>query len=238
MTLESGQEPVFAKSLQHNIMNAPILDKDITFSELAMEMEHYESGLGINILDLPNEVLLKIFSNLSPEDISQNVALVCNRFLEVTRSPKLPRLVTIPSYVTICQLVQTVENCLNKYPFSKFDIQHLSIKSPDHSEPLFLIAPFIMKMRISFFFDWHGFEFPFFESLETLYIEDTHHRVKQINEIWKMCPNLINLEIVLFDYMNGDEPTPWPPWNLDIDRMLGLGPALRAPKSPVSREVS
>ena len=223
MTLESGQEPVFAKSLQHNIMNAPILDKDITFSELAMEMEHYESGLGINILDLPNEVLLKIFSNLSPEDISQNVALVCNRFLEVTRSPKLPRLVTIPSYVTICQLVQTVENCLNEYPFSKFDIQHLSIKSPDDSEPLFLIAPFIMKMKISLNFDWNASDFPFFESLEALYIEDTYHTVKRINGLWKMCPNLTSLEIVLFDYMN-DETRPW-------------NRALRAFESPVPREV-
>ena len=212
-------------------MNLPVFDKVVTFSELAMEMEHFESGLGINILDLPNEVLIKIFSNLSPEDIYKNVALVCSRFLEVTRSPKLPRLVTIPSYTSIYQLVQTVENCLNKNPLSKFDIEHLNIKSPDDSEPLFQVAPFIMKMKISLDFDWKASDFPFFESLETLYIEDTYHRVKHINGIWKMFPNLTNLEIVLFDYINGEESR-----SRTLNLVLGLDPP--SPESPIPREVS
>ena len=39
------------------------------------------------ILDLPNELLETIFMKLSQEDIQQNVALVCRRFLEITRNP-------------------------------------------------------------------------------------------------------------------------------------------------------
>ena len=248
MILVSGQEPVFtendictctpfftflnyASHLDSESVTHSIYDKFISIIKQAMEMEFCETQLGINILDLPNEVLLKIFSNLSPEDIYKNVALVCNRFLEVTRSSKLPRLVTIPSYTSIHQLAQTVENCLNKNPFSKFDIEHLSINSPDDSEPLFQVAPFIMKMKISLDFDWKASDLPFFQSLETLYIEDTYHRVKHINGIWKMFPNLTNLEIVLFDYINGEESR-----SRTLNLVLGLDPP--SPESPIPREVS
>ena len=40
-----------------------------------------------NILDLPNEVLETIFLKLSQYEVQQNVALVCSRFLDITRRP-------------------------------------------------------------------------------------------------------------------------------------------------------
>ena len=39
-----------------------------------------------NLLDLPNEILAQIFSMLRQEDILRNVARVCKRFLEITRT--------------------------------------------------------------------------------------------------------------------------------------------------------
>ena len=46
------------------------------------------SSKGRKIMDLPNELLESIFLKLSHQDIQRNVALVCQRFLQITRKPK------------------------------------------------------------------------------------------------------------------------------------------------------
>ena len=50
-----------------------------------MKMNSQEPGAGI--MDLPNEVLETIFLKLSRYDVQHNVALVCKRFLNITRQP-------------------------------------------------------------------------------------------------------------------------------------------------------
>ena len=40
------------------------------------------------ILDLPNEIIQKIFTYLWRDDLHGNVALVCRRFLEISRLAK------------------------------------------------------------------------------------------------------------------------------------------------------
>ena len=47
------------------------------------------------ILDLPNEVLELIFLQLSQYEIQRNLALVCKRFLTITRHPKFVETVKI-----------------------------------------------------------------------------------------------------------------------------------------------
>ena len=50
---------------------------------------------GLNILDLPYEVLEIIFLKLSQYDVQHNLALVCRRFLTITRQPIFVKIVTI-----------------------------------------------------------------------------------------------------------------------------------------------
>ena len=50
---------------------------------------------GLNILDLPYEVLEIIFLKLSQYDILLNLAPVCKRFLTITRQPIFVKIVTI-----------------------------------------------------------------------------------------------------------------------------------------------
>ena len=52
-----------------------------------MKME--SEAVVVGLLDLPNELLQNIFSNLSQFDVHRNVALVCKRFFEISRLPKL-----------------------------------------------------------------------------------------------------------------------------------------------------
>ena len=50
------------------------------------------------ILELPNEVLVQIFSKLTQENILENVALVCRRFFEITRLQRTLPIIKILSY--------------------------------------------------------------------------------------------------------------------------------------------
>ena len=50
---------------------------------------------GPNILDLPNEVLEIIFLKLPQYDVQHNLALVCRRFLTITRQPIFVQIVKI-----------------------------------------------------------------------------------------------------------------------------------------------
>jgi len=49
----------------------------------------------ISINDLPNELLVKIFSNISTFGLLLNVALVSKRFYELTKNPEVHRVVTL-----------------------------------------------------------------------------------------------------------------------------------------------
>ena len=48
-----------------------------------------------SLLDLSNEVLETIFLKLPQFDVQHNVALVCRRFLDITRMPKMVQSVAV-----------------------------------------------------------------------------------------------------------------------------------------------
>ena len=55
-------------------------------------MEPIQKRMKINpqerrMMDLPDEILTEIFLNVSQQDIHRNLALVCRRFKDITRSP-------------------------------------------------------------------------------------------------------------------------------------------------------
>ena len=63
-----------------------------------MEPVQKRMKLGSNalkILDLPNEILETIFLELSQYDVQHNLALVCRRFLTITRQPIFVQIVKI-----------------------------------------------------------------------------------------------------------------------------------------------
>merc|ERR1712018_164534 len=52
-----------------------------------MDMETEYISTPVNILDLPNEILLRIFRFVPTYDLLKNLALVNNRFYELTKTP-------------------------------------------------------------------------------------------------------------------------------------------------------
>ena len=68
---------------------------DSKMSKSMAKLDLKESEEAVNILNLPNEILVQIIINLAQDDILKSVALVCKRFLEVTRLPKILPIITI-----------------------------------------------------------------------------------------------------------------------------------------------
>ena len=86
------------------------------------------------ILDLPNEILETIFLMLPRKDILQNVALVCQRFLEITRNPNFVQNVKIdlsPDENDITKVEkscwQRVKKVLQIYPRCEIELYHKTI---------------------------------------------------------------------------------------------------------------
>ena len=57
--------------------------EDSKISTSVAKLDLKESRVLVNIQDLPNELLVQIFSKLAQDDILKKVPLVCKRFLEV-----------------------------------------------------------------------------------------------------------------------------------------------------------
>ena len=80
------------------------------------------------ILDLPNEVLEPIFLMLSQKDIQLNVALVCHRFLEITRKSIFLETVSISLFPNINgrnlkqSTVDRIKGVLKAYPECKLEL--------------------------------------------------------------------------------------------------------------------
>ena len=97
------------------------------------------------ILDLPNEVLETIFLMLSQEDSQQNVALVCRRFLEITRSQNFVQdlKIELVPYESDDQYIdqsrvkkscwERVEKVLKIYPQCKIELHFETMSSNDPS---------------------------------------------------------------------------------------------------------
>ena len=87
----------------------------------------------VKILDLPNEVLETIFLMLPLKDILRNVAMVCQRFLEITRNQNFVQNVKIdlsPDEYDITKVEkscwQRVKKVLQIYPKCEIELYHIT----------------------------------------------------------------------------------------------------------------
>ena len=61
----------------------------------AISKDAISTNTGINVSSLPDEVLLNILSHLSQYKLYKVAALVCIKWLQLSRDPMLPKKVTI-----------------------------------------------------------------------------------------------------------------------------------------------
>ena len=162
-----------------------------------------------NILDLPNEVLVKIFTMLSQKDILKNVARVCRRFFEVTRTPEV--LPIIKFYKEIYDItLENLQNCLKIYPRSLIELEFAHATFFDMKEfhaptidGINTIASFIKYMSIGIECWNFGNQesFPMFEKLEFLSLNDNAYEMyggsrpsmTEVHGFWSYFPNLTHL---------------------------------------------
>ena len=102
-------------------------DSKISKSVAKLDLKESQDVL-LNIQDLPNEILVQIFSKLAQDDILKSVALVCKRFLEVVRLPKVLPLIKITCQGNFEEDLPMIQNCLALYPKSQLNIVDLDIK--------------------------------------------------------------------------------------------------------------
>ena len=152
------------------------------------------------ILDLPNEILSKIFSMLRQDDILRSVARVCKRFLEITRSPEVLPIVRIYDNLVNPITAWKMQNCLKIYPRSKIEVE---IRKAKYSQMSVLdhfgtVSSFVKRMSLGFVLDNVGSQVPFptFENLDFLWLDDASNSkisMFQIPRFWSHFPNLTYL---------------------------------------------
>ena len=132
------------------------------------------------ILDIPNEVLQTIFMMLSQKDSQQNVALVCRRFLQITRSPNFVQNMKIQlngdqrfgyGYDLEQSCWQRVKKVLKIYPQCKIELYH--------SNP----AGFIRLVNIIQGFSWMNNFRPFAISITKMTLRVAHNYLKDFSDI-------------------------------------------------------
>ena len=129
------------------------------------------------ILDLPDVVLKTIFLMLSRKDILQNVALVCKRFLEITRNSNLVQSVKIdlsPDENEITKLEkscwQRVKKVLKIYPQCEIELYH---KAKAKNGTL---------INDIFGYSWMSCFSPFASSITKMTLDATHECLKDFSD--------------------------------------------------------
>ena len=142
------------------------------------------------ILDLPNEILEPIFLMLSQKDRQQNLALVCRRFLEITRNPNFVqdvKIKLIPSENNPARLKKScwerVEKVLRIYPQCKIELYH---------EAMFL---FNEKVEI-IGYSWMSNFSPFAASITKMTLNVTHRVLRNFSD-FIVLENLEYLDITI-----------------------------------------
>ena len=131
-----------------------------------MKMDSQERG----ILDLPNEVLEPIFLMLSQHDIQQNVALVCRRFLEITRKPNFLETLKIELIPKedderdLASCIEKIEKVLKIYPGCKLEL----FQAPDEMRGTAHVKNYIVG------YSWMKEFLPFASSIIELKVESMH----------------------------------------------------------------
>ena len=177
-----------------------------------MKMDSQERG----ILDLPNEVLEPIFLMLSQHDIQQNVALVCRRFLEITRKPNFLETVKIrlipkenDNRDLAKSCIEKIEKVLKIYPGCKlelFQAEEHKIVGYSWMKKFLPFASSIIELRVeSIFEDVEEFaHFILFENLKCLdldvsstdFVGGDNDSIQDVGaEFWNNFPSLKSLRI-------------------------------------------
>ena len=115
------------------------------------ELDFKEDESTVNILDLPNEILAKILTMLPQTDILKNVALVCKRFLEVSRLQEVLPIIQMPMRSNYCEIRDNAERigeCVKIYQYSKLNVNWFESKSSDLKK-LKYVASFVQSLEIS-----------------------------------------------------------------------------------------
>ena len=120
------------------------------------------------IMDLPNETLIKIFKCLKMKSVHQKVALVCKRFMNITRLPVFCETYSLaiwPIYVNYKVGYKLVDFCLNRikkvlkvFPDCKLELCYSSEEAEEEGSRGFFssvkdLAPFqtsIVKLDLTF----------------------------------------------------------------------------------------
>ena len=175
---------------------------DSKISKSMAKLDLNESEEVVNILNLPNEILVQIIIKLDQDDILKSVALVCKRFFEVTRLPKILPIINIQCQGDFEEDLPRIQNCLAVYPKSQLHVVDLEIKlSLGHFEVLESVAPSIQKLKITVDFDLDFPQPPLFENLKELELEDFAYLEDDFDfhgiGFWKQFPNLTSLKISL-----------------------------------------
>ena len=171
-------------------------------SKSMAKLELKKSKVLLNIQDFPNELLVQIFKNLAQDDILESVALVCKRFLEVSRLPKVLPLIKISCQGVFEEDLPKIQNCLAIYPKSFLYIDDLEIKlSLGHLEVLELVAPSIQRLKITVDFDMDFAYPPLFQNIKVLELDDIDYLEDDFDlhgiGFWKQFPNLTALRLNL-----------------------------------------
>ena len=140
------------------------------------------------ILDLPNEILEPIFLMLSQKDRQQNLALVCRRFLEITRNPNFVqdvKIKLIPSGENNPARLkkscwERVEKVLRIYPQCKVELYH---------EAMFLFNEIIG-------YSWMINFSPFAASITKMTLNITHRVLRNFSD-FIVLKNLEYLDITI-----------------------------------------
>ena len=171
-------------------------------NELSLKMNDLK--FTTSILDLPNEVLVKIFVLLCQEEILKNVARVCKKFLEITRSSYVLPIIRIISQHVDGIYAKKIQNCHGIYPASKIEMDVYSAEYSD-MENLQHVSNFIKNMFIGFGKENTNIDsFPIFENLEYLHLRHIAiplgpNTIPHLNEVPKFWSNFPKLTYLHFD---------------------------------------
>ena len=161
------------------------------------------------ILDLPNEVLETIFLMLSQEDSQQNVALVCRRFLEITRSQNFVQDLKIElapdetddRYIDQSEVKKScwerVEKVLKIYPQCKIELHFETMSSND---PLW---SYVVYDLIGY--SWMSNFSPFATSITKMTLSVIHYDLKDFSD-FIVLENLEYLDLTILPHFMIREP--------------------------------
>ena len=95
----------------------------------------------MRLFDLPDEILEKIFLQISTHDVQQNLAKVCKRFLKVSRLPTMVKNYsrTIKSFQDdeVAACLEEVKTVTRLFPAAKLELIYVDrSKDPFYPQPL------------------------------------------------------------------------------------------------------